>query len=211
MKSILIADHHPITHLGVSSLMEEEEAFKIVHVVTNGQDLYETLRKKTPDILILELDLPDLAGMNSIRKIKDLAKNTRILVFSRHPEEMYAVSAIKAGAAAYVSKGSPVRLLKEAILQVARGGIYINKAIDDSLRDQKKHGIRPGHKKLSTREIEVFNLLSNGRKNKEIAEALAINQKTVSTYKTRLLRKLQVHSLAELINHSRLMNGMKEM
>lgn len=211
MKSVLIADHHPITHLGVSSLMQEEQEFKIVHAVTTGKDLYETLRKKTPDILILELDLPDLAGMNSIRKIKDLAKNTRILVFSRHPEEMYAVSAIKAGAAAYVSKGSPVRFLKEAILQVARGGIYINKAIDDSLKNQKQYGLRPTHKKLSTREIEVFNLLSNGRKNKEIAEVLAINQKTVSTYKTRLLRKLQVQSLAELINHSRIMNGMKEM
>lgn len=211
MKSILIADHHPITHHGVSSLLEEEEDFKIVHAVTTGAELYETLRKKTPDILILELDLPDLAGMNSIRKIKDIAKNTRILVFSRHPEDMYAVSAIKAGAAAYVSKGSSVGLLKEAILQVARGGIYINKAIDDSLKEQKKNGIRVTQKKLSTREIEVFNLLSNGRKNKEIAEVLAINQKTVSTYKTRLLRKLQVQSLAELINHSRIMNGMKEM
>lgn len=206
MKSILIADHQPIAHLGVASLIEAEK-LEILNGVTTGHDLFKALKQRTPDILILELDLPDLSGMNSIRKIKDVAKSTRILIFSRHPEEMYAISSLKAGAAGYVSKGSSLKLLKEAILQVGRGGIYIDRVISESLKDPKKNGAGSPYRKLSTREIEVFNLLSNGRKNKEIAEALAINQKTVSTYKTRLLRKLQVQSLAELINYSKIMNG----
>lgn len=206
MKSVIIADHHPMTRLGISSLISEGDSFHVIGTVTNGEELESVLRGKSPDILIMELDLPGLAGMNSLRKIKELSPSSRILVFSRHPEEMYAVSAIKAGAAAYISKESSVDIFRQALGQVGRGGIFMNKVISETLSDSHKNG-RMQFKKLSTREIEVLNLLSNGRKNKEIAEVLDINQKTVSTYKTRLLRKLQVRSLADLINHSRLMQG----
>lgn len=206
MKSVIIADHHPIIRLGVSSLIAEGDNFHVIGTATNGEELESLLRGKSPDILIMELDLPGLAGMNSLRKIKELTPGSRILVFSRHPEEMYAVSAIKAGAAAYLSKESSVEIFRQALEQVGRGGIFMNKVISETLSDTHRDG-RMQFKKLSTREIEVLNLLSNGRKNKEIAEVLDINQKTVSTYKTRLLRKLQVKSLADLINHSRLMHG----
>ena len=130
-----------------------------------------------------------------------------MLVFTGHPEEVYALSAIKAGAAGYISKMAKLDKLEKAIYQVARGGIYLNKKITDKLNA----GISPGRnliakfKKLSTRESEVLNLISAGKRNKDIAEALSINEKTVSTYKTRLLKKLQVDNVADLITRSRLL------
>ena len=131
----------------------------------------------------------------------------RILVFSYHAEEMYALSAIKAGASGYISKTTDPKTLESAIYQVARGGIYLNKKITEKLNTGMSKGksLITKFKKLSTREIEVLNLISTGKRNKDIAETLHINEKTVSTYKTRLLKKLNVDNVADLITRSRLL------
>lgn len=207
MTSILIADHHPITRMGISSLIEEDGFYEVVGKVTNGQELSRFLKEKQPDVLIMEIDLPEINGINSLRTIKKEHPGTKILILSCHPEEMYALNAIKAGAAAYLSKTSPTDIVKEAIHQVARGGIYLNKEISEKLNasPSRSNNLISRYKKLSTREIEVLNLLSTGKRNKDIAEALKINEKTVSTYKTRLLKKLKVDNLADLINQSRLL------
>ncbi|MFD2516480.1 response regulator [Salinimicrobium flavum] len=207
MTKILIADHHPITRMGISSLLEREGVYEVVGKVTNGKDLFKTLRNKNPDVLILEIDLPDINGITALRTIKAENPGTKILILSCHPEEMYALNAIKAGAAAYLSKTASTEILKEAVHQVARGGIYLNKEISDKINSgsSRSNNLVSRYKKLSTREIEVLNLLSTGKRNKDIAEALDINEKTVSTYKTRLLKKLRVDNLADLINQSRLL------
>lgn len=207
MTSILIADHHPITRMGISSLIERDGFYEVVGKVTNGKDLFKFLRNKIPDVLIMEIDLPEINGITALRTIKAEHPGTKILILSCHPEEMYALNAIKAGAAAYLSKTVSTEILKEAIHQVARGGIYLNKEISDRLHSSstRSNNLISRYKKLSTREIEVLNLLSTGKRNKDIAEALDINEKTVSTYKTRLLKKLKVDNLADLINQSRLL------
>lgn len=207
MTSILIADHHPITRMGISSLIERDGFYEVVGKVTNGKDLFKFLRNKIPDVLIMEIDLPEINGITALRTIKAEHPGTKILILSCHPEEMYALNAIKAGAAAYLSKTVSTEILKEAIHQVARGGIYLNKEISDRLNSgtTRSNNLISRYKKLSTREIEVLNLLSTGKRNKDIAEALDINEKTVSTYKTRLLKKLKVDNLADLINQSRLL------
>lgn len=206
MNTVLIADHHPITRLGIAALLERDGFYEVVGKVTNGKDLFKFLKNKIPDVLVMEIDLPEINGITALRTIKSEHPGTKILILSCHPEEMYAINAIKAGASAYLAKTVPTEILKEAIHQVARGGIYLNKEISDRLSSSSRsNNLISRYKKLSTREIEVLNLLSTGKRNKDIAEALDINEKTVSTYKTRLLKKLKVDNLADLINQSRLL------
>lgn len=207
MNTVLIADHHPITRLGISALLESDGFYEIVGKVTNGKELFKFLRSKIPDVLIMEIDLPEINGITALRTIKSDHPGAKILILSCHPEEMYALNAIKAGASAYLSKTASTEILKEAIHQVARGGIYLNKELSNKLNSgsTRSNNLISRYKKLSTREIEVLNLLSTGKRNKDIAEALDINEKTVSTYKTRLLKKLKVDNLADLITQSRLL------
>ncbi|WP_378185521.1 response regulator [Aquimarina sp. W85] len=208
MTTVLIADHHPITRKGIASLLRNSESYDIVGKVSNGNELYEELKEKSPDVLIMELDLPQINGIMALRTIKKEFTKLKVIIFSSHPEEMYALSAIKAGASAYLSKTVSTKILKKAVERVARGGIYLN----DTLTQQLANGTTNDnnmvikYKKLSSREIEVLNLLSSGKRNKDIASTLAINEKTVSTYKTRLLKKLKVDNLADLIHQSRLLH-----
>ncbi len=207
MSSVLIADHHPITREGITSLLSSNEDLEVIGHVTTGNELFRLLRHQIPDLLIMEIDLPQINGITALRTLKAEYPGIKILVLSYHPEEMYALSAIKSGASGYISKTVSTEILKMAILQVIRGGIYLNKDITDRLNSGvfKNNSLISKFKKLSTREAEVLNLLSTGKRNKDIAEALTINEKTVSTYKTRLLKKLKVDNVADLIHQSRLL------
>jgi DNA-binding NarL/FixJ family response regulator len=207
MSTILIADHHPISREGITSLLLDQPELNVIGNVTNGNDLFNSLKIHSPDVLVIEIDLPEINGITALRTIKTEFPRIKMLVFSCHPEEMYALSAIKAGASGYLSKTASTEKLYNAIQQVARGGIYLNKNITDRINSgaSNDNGLIAKFKRLSTRETEVLNLLSGGKRNKDIAEALDINEKTVSTYKTRLLKKLKVDNLADLINQSRLL------
>lgn len=207
MYRVLIADHHPIICEGVKCVLQNNPALQVTGRVSTGTQLFNQLEKDAPDVLIVELDLPQINGINAIRRIKQEFPEVKTLIFSSHPEEMYALSAIKAGAAGYISKHTDNETLEKAIYQVARGGIYLNRKITEKLNSGISRGksLITKFKKLSTRETEVLNLLSSGKRNKDIAEALDINEKTVSTYKTRLLKKLKVDNVADLITQSRLL------
>lgn len=207
MSTLLIADHHPVTREGITSLLSHNENLQVIGHVTSANDLFKFLKRQVPDVLIMEIDLPEINGITALRTIKSQFPGMRLLIFSCHPEEMYALSAIKAGASGYLSKTVSTEDLQAAIQQVARGGIYLNKNITDKISSGKSrnNNFIANFKKLSTREAEVLNLLSNGKRNKDIAEALDINEKTVSTYKTRLLKKLKVDNIANLIHQSRLL------
>ncbi|WP_081208920.1 response regulator [Salegentibacter sediminis] len=207
MNTILIADHHPVVSEGIGNIIRMNPALEIIGKVTNGNELFKFLTRQVPTVLILELDLPEIQGINAIRTLKKEYPELRILIFSYHAEEMYALSAIKAGASGYISKTTDPKTLESAIYQVARGGIYLNKKITEKLNTGMSKGksLITKFKKLSTREIEVLNLISAGKRNKDIAETLQINEKTVSTYKTRLLKKLNVDNVADLITRSRLL------
>lgn len=206
MKKIVIADHHPITRKGISVLLDKTNEYTIVGKVARGSELLKCLEKERPDILILELDIPEINGFHALRSIREEFPKTRIAIFSSHPEEIYALRSIKSGAAGYIPKTSSKEVFLQAIKRIALGGIFLNEELSASLNSKSVNDdtIVGRYKKLSTREIEVLNLLSNGKRNKDIASLLEINEKTVSTYKTRLLKKLNVTSLADLINQARL-------
>ncbi len=201
---VLLADHHPVFRLGLECMMNEKD-FEFVGYVDNGSQLEHRISEIQPDIVILEIDLPRANGVGSLRKIKNNFPDLKTLVVSCHPEEIYAISSIKAGAQGYIAKTRSVEEIREALLTVSKGGTFLSSNIKGLLDDKERKNDVLKFKKLSTREIEVLNLLARGKRNKEIAQALSINEKTVSTYKTRLLKKLNVDNIADLIHQSRLM------
>ena len=206
MKKIVIADHHPVTRKGITCMLKKDENFQIVGKANNGTELYKTLEEEEPDILIMEIDMPQINGINALRSIKQKFPELRVLIFSTHPEEIYALRAIKSGAAGYVPKSASSKILLKALNQIRKGGIFLNEELTSTFttRNVGETSAISRYKKLSSREIEVLNLLSSGKRNKDIASALSINEKTVSTYKTRLLKKLKVDNLADLIHQARM-------
>ncbi len=204
MIKVLVVDHHPIVRKGIYSLFESSPEIQIVATVDNGRELFEYINKNPVDVVISEIDLPGLNGITALRTLKREYSDVKIIIFSSHPEEVYAVSTIRAGASGYLPKTVDTLTIKEAILKVHNGGIYISNNLAQRLAFDET-GNKPSklYKKLSTREIEVLKLLSSGRKNKEIAIELEINEKTVSTYKARLLKKLNVTNIVDLINQAR--------
>lgn len=206
MKKIVIADHHPVTRKGITCMLKKSKDFAIVGKVNNGEELFKNLKEVSPDILIMEIDMPQINGINVLRTIKTEYPQTRVLIFSTHPEEIYALRSIKSGAAGYVPKTASTKVFLKALKRIAKGGIFLNEELTSTFtsRNVGESSAISRYKKLSSREIEVLNLLSSGKRNKDIANALDINEKTVSTYKTRLLKKLKVDNLADLINQSRM-------
>ena len=205
-KRLIIADHHPIVRKGISCLLRNSDEFAIVGKAQNMDELNSVLEQSQADILIMELELPQLNGVSTLRYIKKEYPKLRILIFSHLAEEIYALRCIKTGAAGYLSKSASSKVLLKALKRLAKGGIYLNEELNSSFsqRSVGESSAINRYKKLSTREIEVLNMLSSGKRNKDIAEALDINEKTVSTYKTRLLTKLKVDNIADLINQARL-------
>lgn len=206
MKKLFLADHHPVTREGIKCLVNKNDQFEIIGNASNGEELYKSLREEKPDILIMEIDMPHIHGINALRGIKQEFPDVRVMIFSTHPEEIYALRSIKSGAAGYVSKTASSKTFMKALKQIAKGGIFLNEELTSTFtsRNVGETSAISRYKKLSSREIEVLNLLSAGKRNKDIANALNINEKTVSTYKTRLLKKLKVDNLADLIQQARM-------
>jgi len=209
MKKILIADHHPVTREGISSVLRRAGDFIVVGTLSDGNELLNFLSQNEVDILVLEIDIPNLNSIASIKALKREFPNLKILVLSCHPEEMYALSAIKYGASGYVAKTASVDRITTAINYIDKGGIYLNESLSQSLlnRESDRNVLAQRYKQLSSREMQVLNLIAKGHRNKDISEALSLNEKTVSTYKMRLLKKLDASSVAELITHSRLLQA----
>jgi DNA-binding NarL/FixJ family response regulator len=205
MIKLLIADNHPITRKGLEVLFSASSDIDIVGSVDDGEAILDFVKKNPVDIILTEVDFPKLNGLTVLRHLKSDHPDIKTIIFSAQPEEVYAINAIKAGALGYLQKSVNVITINEAILKVHDGGIHLS----NDLTQQLAFGARVNkggtfYKKLSTREAEVLKLLTVGRKNKEISKELNINEKTVSTYKARLMRKLKVTNLVDLVNQAKL-------
>jgi len=208
MIKLLIADPHPIVRKGLEHLFSSSSNIKIVGSVDNGESILEFLKKEPVDVILSEIDLPKLNGLTVLRYLKTDYPNVKAVMFSAQPEEVYGLNAIKAGALGYVSKSVNIITINEAIMKVVEGGVYLS----NELTQQLAFGSRVNKsgsffKKLSTRETEVLKLLAIGKKNKEVSKELNINEKTVSTYKARLMRKLKVTNMVDLVNQAKLMDS----
>lgn len=203
MIKIVIIDKHPIIRVAFDLFFKEDPNIALVKTLQNASDAFDYLASNEVDVVITEIDLPDLNGITALRAIKKSYENTQVIMFSSQPEEVYAISTLKAGASGYINKGADLNIVKEAILKVNRGETYLSDSIAKHLiYDDTRNLLSSKFKKLSSREIEVLKLLSQGRKNKEIASELEISEKTVSTYKTRLYKKMEVTNLVDLIHQT---------
>ena len=203
MINVLVVDYHPIVREGITLLFEKDPDIEVVGTVATGIEIFEFIRRYPIDVIISEIDLPELNGITALRAIKKENTELKVIMFSHQPEEIYAISTIKAGASGYLSKTADTATLKAAILKVYSGEIYLSEVMAKHLNyDDTRNKKSKLYKRLSTREVEVLKLLSSGKKNKEIALELDINEKTVSTYKARLFKKLNVSNLVDLIHQA---------
>lgn len=196
MINVCIADNFPVVHFGMKAYFKDHPEISIVSNVGNFFMVPDALRNKEIDVLIIDLELE---GLKSIYEIKSIIRNfpkTKVIVFSSLSEQIYAPNAIKAGCAGYVHKTSKLENLGITIVKVHQGQIILNEEIKRNLAlIAKQNKSERLYRKLSNREIEVLRFLSDGKKNNEIAKILALNEKTISTYKLRLLTKLNVTNL----------------
>ncbi|MBT8324118.1 MAG: response regulator transcription factor [Winogradskyella sp.] len=204
MTKILIVDSHPIVRKGLESFLDAKPDFDVVGSLNSGIEIFDFVRHNKVDVIISEVDLPELNGITALRAVKKENKNINVLMFSHQPEEIYAISTLKAGASGYLNKTADLESIEKAVRKISSGEVSLSEKMDKHLRyeDTRKSRTRL-FKRLSTREVEVLKLLSIGRKNKEIAEELSINEKTVSTYKARLFKKLNVTNIVDLINQAK--------
>lgn len=204
MIKVLVVDNHPIVTTGFNMVFANHENIEIVGTVGSGVEIFEFVRRNDVHVIISEIELPELNGITALRAIKKEHGHINFIMFSYHPEEIYAISTIKAGASGYVSKSESIDTITKAILTAHKGEIYLSEKMSKHLNyNHTKNSKSKIYKRLSTREVEVLKLLSSGKKNKEIAIELGINEKTVSTYKARLYKKLNVTNLIDLVNQGK--------
>ncbi len=204
MIKLLIVDNHPIIRKGFEALFSESSEIKIVGTLGDGESVLEFVKDNPVDIIITEIDFPKLNGLSLMRFLRTDFPEIKVIVFSAQSEDVYAINTLKGGACAFLHKSTNPNIIRDAIIKVYNGGIYLS----DSLTEQLAFGARNNkdgayYRKLSTREAEVLKLLTIGKKNKEISKELDINEKTVSTYKARLMTKLKVTNLVDLINQTK--------
>ena len=166
--------------------------------------MFQSLKKSTPDVVLLELDIPEINGIATIRKIKQEFPEVKVLIYSGQSEDVYALSTIRAGAFGYLSKTADLDYIVAALKKVNEGKMFITNELAQRLAfDEGTQKPRRFFRKLSTREVEVLKMLASGKRNKEVAQGLNLNEKTVSTYKARLMKKLNVDNLVDLLQQAK--------
>ncbi|MDF0667024.1 MAG: response regulator transcription factor [Nitrospira sp.] len=202
MLRILIADDFPLFRRGVKDLLTDGLDSVTVGECGNAHDLLELVRCRKWDVVILDISMPGTTGTEALKRLKAERPDLPVIVLSLHPEDQYAIRMFKAGADAYLMKASAPEELINAVKKVTSGGQYVGASLGEKL----VHRLRPGsesvlHNQLSDREFEVMRFLASGKTVSEIAETMHLGVSTVSTYRSRILEKLQLKNNAELMHY----------
>ena len=204
MIRVVIADDHQILREGLKQLLHAAGDLDVVAEAADGQQVLDRIRTLDIDVLLLDMSMPGKSGIDLIRQVKAERPKLRVLVLSMHEEHQYAVRAIRAGASGYLTKESASSQLVAAIRRVAGGGAFISAEVAEHLaHDAMPHAAdRSLHSTLSDREYQVFTRLVGGESVSQIALALHLSAKTISTHKARLMEKLHVASNADLVHYA---------
>lgn len=204
MVRILVADDHAVVRHGLRQLLSLAPEFEVVGEAKNGWEVLERLRPGGVDVLLLDMTMPGMSGLDLIRRVRAEAPAVPVLVLSMHADTQIAARAIRAGANGYLTKDSEPEVLLEAIRQVGRGGRYIDPALATRMvfSTQQASDEEPPSAEMSDREYQVFLALVQGKSLVEIAEQLHLSAKTISTHKFRLMRKLGLTSVSELVRYA---------
>lgn len=203
MIKLLIADDHTLVRKGLKQILLDTQFVSVVDEASTGREAIKKISKIDYTMVLLDITLPGRSGIDVLKQIKAIKPNLPVLMLSMHPEEQYAVRAIRAGASGYLTKGSATDELIEAIRKVADGGKYITSSLAEKLAfevGQKTHEIL--HESLSDREYQVMCMIASGRQVKEIAEVLSLSVKTISTFRARILKKMYMKNNAQLTHYA---------
>lgn len=207
MIKILLADDHSLVRQGFSMILSAQSDMQIVGEASNGREAIELAEKLHPDVVVMDVTMPELNGIEATRRIAESAPRTRVLALSMHKDSVYVREILRAGARGYLLKDSADADLIAAVRSVAKGEAYLSPAVSDSvLTDYRKHVSNPIDL-LTTREREVLQMIAEGKTNKEIATTLNLSVYTIEAHRGRVMEKLNLHSTGELVRFA-LRNGL---
>lgn len=206
---LLIADDHTIVRQGLKKLLEEETGMEVVGEAVDGREALAKAMDLMPDIVLMDLSMPGLHGLEATRQLTKRLPKTRVVILSMHKNEQYVLQALQAGASGYILKDSASEEVATAIRSVSRGDSYLSPSIsrvviEDYLRLSSPGGggAKSLYETLTVREREIFQLLAEGLKNQEIADRLHVSVKTVETHRAHIMEKLNLNNIAELVKYS---------
>ncbi len=203
MTTVLIADDHSLIRNGLRQLLAQDHSIKLIGEAKTGSDTIDKLQSQHWDLLILDINMPDRSGIDILRQVRATHPDTRVLVLSGFPEKQYAVNVLRAGASGYINKEMAPDELLTAVRNVLQGRRYVSPALAELLvngldEDQDK----PMHSRLSEREFQIFCKIAAGQAVSDIADELCISVKTVSTYRSRILEKMNFSTNADLTTYA---------
>jgi two-component system, NarL family, invasion response regulator UvrY len=204
MLKILIADDHPVVRQGLKTILSETKDLIVTGEANTGFEALEMVRQGNYDLVLLDISMPDINGIDILKKWYDEGKTQpSVLVLSIYPEEQYAIRALKAGAMGYITKNTAPTELVTAIRRVALGNKYVSVALAEKLATYLTDGVKQNlHETLSDREFQVLRMIALGKPVKEIAAELFLSVKTVSTYRARILEKMQMKNNAQITTYA---------
>ena len=210
MIRILVADDHAVVRQGVKQIMADEKDMVVKDEAQNGSETLKKVTENEYDVVLLDISMPGRSGLEVLEDIKARRPKLAVLILSMHPEEQYAVRALRAGASGYLTKASAPQELIGAIRKVAGGGKYVTSSLAEKLADEMEIDTEKlPHERLSNREHQVMLMLASGKSVSDIADELCLSVKTISTYRTRVMSKMGMKKNAELTLyavHNKLIN-----
>ena len=201
---VLIADDHGVVRRGLRLQLEQHDDFDVVGEASDGREAITLLDKLAPDIIIMDIAMPNLNGIQATAQIVKKNPHVGIIVLSMHSDETYLARTLAAGAKGYLLKDNAEVDLERAVWVVAQGKPYFSPAIantllEDYMRQMQQRGLQDSYDLLTEREKEILQLLAEGKTNKDVAQLLNLSPNTVETHRTRLMQKLDLHSTAEIV------------
>lgn len=200
---VAIVDDHSIIRAGIKSVLAQHPEYKICAEASNGKEALEKVEELKPDILLLDISMPELGGLDIISRVKRLSPKTKIIIVSVHKLGAYVLKALRQGVSGYLNKDNVAEELLAALSRVASGKVYLGESISEylaqSARQPKKTAVE---NLLNEREMDILRLVSEGKTAKEIAEIMFLSRRTVENYKNSILKKLNLHRTSDLIKYS---------
>lgn len=203
---VLLADDHQISNEGLRVLLERESKFVVVGIANSGREVERMVRRLEPDLVIIDIGMPELNGIEATRKLHKLHPKVPVIALTMHDDRRYVAAMMRAGARAYVLKENAVEELELAIKTVIDGEIYLSNALRDKYKDQLEALLSGGEQALpeilTGREREVLQLLAEGKKTAQVGELLHVSAKTVETHRSNIMKKLALNTLADLTRYA---------
>ncbi len=202
MINILIADDHELIREGLKKILKKETDMQVLGEASNAQQVLELVKNRKLSIVLLDISMPGPSGLEVLTELRRDYPKLPVLILSMHPEDRFAVRALKAGAAGYVTKDGAVAELVNAIRKVVDGGKYVSPHLAEKLADDLEKSQSPLHETLSDREFQVMCMIASGKKTSEIAKELSLSVSTVNTYRTRILEKMKMETNVDLTRYA---------